>query len=64
MKDEDMLACITTFFIASHETTSIAMAWALHALTHNTQAQTIFRQEVSNVSTDSPTIDNPNGPPH
>ncbi|KAF8809670.1 hypothetical protein BYT27DRAFT_7209962 [Phlegmacium glaucopus] len=46
------------------DTHTIAMAWELYALTHTTQAQTKFRQEVSNVSTDNPTIDDLNGLPY
>ncbi|KAF8809591.1 cytochrome P450 [Phlegmacium glaucopus] len=64
MSDEDVLAQIPTFLIAGHETTSIAMAWALYALTHNKQAQTKLRQEVSDVSTDNPTTDDLNGLPY
>ncbi|KAF8800687.1 cytochrome P450 [Phlegmacium glaucopus] len=60
----NILAEFTTFLIAGHETASIAMAWALYALTHNTQAQTKFRQEVSNLSTDNPTIGDLNGLPY
>ncbi|KAF8809593.1 cytochrome P450 [Phlegmacium glaucopus] len=40
MSDEDVLAQIPTFLIAGHETTSVAMAWALYSLTQNKQAQT------------------------
>ncbi|KAF8802404.1 cytochrome P450 [Phlegmacium glaucopus] len=64
MSDEDVLARIPTFLIAGHETTSIAMAWALYDLTQNKQAQTKLRQEVSDVSTDNPTTDDLNGLPY
>ena len=43
---------------------SIAMTWALYALTQNKQIQTKLRQEVSNVSTDNPTMDDLNGLPY
>ena len=42
----------------------MAMAWALYALTQNKQIQTKLRQEVSDVSTDSPTMDVLNGLPY
>ncbi|KAF8802410.1 cytochrome P450 [Phlegmacium glaucopus] len=64
MSDEDVLAQIPTFLIAGHETTSVAMAWALYSLTQNKQAQTKLRQEVSDVSTDNPTTDDLNGLPY
>jgi len=40
------------------------MAWALYALSQNKQAQTKLRQEVSDVSTDNPTMDDLNGLPY
>jgi len=64
MSDEDVLDQIPTFIIAGHETSSIAMTWALYALTQNKQVQTKLRQEVSDVSTDNPTMDDLNGLPY
>jgi len=64
MSDEDVLDQIPTFIIAGHETTSLAMTWALYALTQNKQAQTKLRQEVSDVPTDNPTMDDLNGLPY
>ncbi|KAJ7835652.1 cytochrome P450 [Mycena olivaceomarginata] len=46
-----------TFFVAGHETTSIAVSWALHALFQNIIAQTKLRKELLTVSTDNPTMD-------
>ena len=40
------------------------MSWALYALTQNKQVQTKLRQEVSDVSTDNPTMDDLNGLPY
>ena len=37
------------------------MAWALYALSQNKQAQNKLRQEVFEVSTDNPTMDDLNG---
>ena len=40
------------------------MAWALYALTQNKHVQTKLRQELSNISTDNPTMDDLNGMPY
>ena len=40
------------------------MTWALYALTQNKHVQTKLRQEISNVSTDNPTMDDLNGLPY
>ena len=40
------------------------MSWALYALTQNKHAQIKLREEVSNVSTDNPTMDDLNGLPY
>ncbi|KAF8816769.1 cytochrome P450 [Phlegmacium glaucopus] len=64
MTDEDVLSQIPTFLIAGHETTSTAMTWALYALTQNKQVQTKLRQEVSDISTDNPTMDELNALPY
>ena len=45
-------------------TYSIAMTWALYALTQNKEIQTKLRQEVSDVSTDNPTMDDLSGLPY
>lgn len=43
---------------------SVAMAWALYALTQNKHVQTKLRQELSKISTDNPTTDDLNGLPY
>ncbi|QRV80102.1 cytochrome P450 family protein [Ceratobasidium sp. AG-Ba] len=45
MSDEAVLGQISTFFVAGHETTSTATAWALHALTQHPEIQAHLRQE-------------------
>ena len=40
------------------------MSWALYALSQNKQAQTKLREEISNISTDNPTMDDLNGLPY
>jgi cytochrome P450 len=37
------------------------MSWALYALSHNKDIQTKLREEISNISTDDPTMDDLNG---
>ena len=40
------------------------MTWALYALTQNKKVQTKLRQELSDVATDDPTMDDLNGLPY
>ena len=40
------------------------MTWALYALSQNKDAQTKLREEISNISTDNPTMDDLNGLPY
>ena len=40
------------------------MTWALYALTQNKDVQIKLRQELSNISTDNPTMDDLNGLPY
>ncbi|KAJ7746530.1 cytochrome P450 [Mycena olivaceomarginata] len=57
LSDEDVLAQVPTFLVAGHETTSTATTWALFALTQNLAAQTRLRNELLEVGTDEPTMD-------
>ena len=40
------------------------MTWALYALSQNKEAQTKLREEMYNISTDNPTMDDLNGLPY
>jgi cytochrome P450 len=40
------------------------MTWALYALSQNKDAQTKLRDEIYNISTDNPTMDDLNGMPY
>jgi cytochrome P450 len=40
------------------------MTWALYALSQNKVAQTKLREEIYNISTDNPTMDDLNGLPY
>ncbi|KAJ7352448.1 cytochrome P450 [Mycena albidolilacea] len=57
LSDEEVIGQIPTFLLAGHETTSSAIAWALHSLSLNQEAQTKLREEVLAVSSDSPTME-------
>ena len=43
---------------------SVTMTWALYALSQNKDAQTKLREEISNISTNNPTMDDLNGLPY
>ena len=43
---------------------SVTMAWALYSLSQNKDVQTKLREEVSNLSTDDPSMDDLNGLPY
>ncbi|KZP27815.1 cytochrome P450 [Athelia psychrophila] len=57
LSDEDVLAQVPTFLIAGHETTSVATSWVLFCLTQSPDVQRKLRQELLQVSTDSPSMD-------
>ena len=50
--------------IEIYQFSSITMTWALYALSQNKEAQTKLREEIYNVSTDNPTMDDLNGLPY
>ncbi|KAJ7472770.1 cytochrome P450 [Mycena latifolia] len=64
LTDDEVIAQIPAFFVAGHETTSSATAWALHALSMNTAAQVKLRDELLSISTDNPTMDELNSLPY
>jgi len=64
MSDENVMGQIPGFFVAAHETTSVTLTWALYSLTQNKHIQTKLRQELSQISTDNPTMDDLNGLPY
>ncbi|KAJ3805519.1 cytochrome P450 [Lentinula aff. lateritia] len=64
MSDEDVIAQVPTFLVAGHETTSTAVTWALYALTQNKEVQRKLREELIQVSTESPTMDILNSLPY
>ena len=75
-----ILSEIPTFIVAGHETTryvhhgssdtdskswcSVTMSWALYALSQNKEVQRKLREEIFNISTENPTMDDLNGLPY
>ena len=55
---------LQSIFTNSGSWCSVTMSWALYALSGNKDAQTKLREEVSNISTDNPTMDDLNGLPY
>ncbi|KAJ7096873.1 cytochrome P450 [Mycena epipterygia] len=64
LSDKDLIAQLPAFFVAGHETTSTATAWALYALARNPGAQRKLREELLGLDTESPTLDELNGLPY
>ncbi|KAF6758735.1 cytochrome P450 [Ephemerocybe angulata] len=64
MSDADVLAQLPTFLVAGHETTSTSTTWALYALSKSLDVQAKLRDELLNVSSDNPTMDELNALPY
>ncbi|KAJ3535832.1 hypothetical protein NMY22_g6302 [Coprinellus aureogranulatus] len=64
MSDADVLAQVPTFLVAGHETTSTSTTWALYALSNDLEVQKKLREELLEVSTDNPTMDELNALPY
>jgi hypothetical protein len=48
---------IATFIVAGHETSSAGIAWCLHCLSNNLEAQRRLRGEIFHLGTDSPDVE-------
>ncbi|KAJ7753619.1 cytochrome P450 [Mycena maculata] len=57
LTDDDVLAQVSNFLIAGHETISSGVVWALFVLSQNPAIQTRLRAELLAVGTDNPTMD-------
>ncbi|KAJ7035260.1 cytochrome P450 [Mycena alexandri] len=57
LSDEDVIAQVPTFLVAGHDTTATAVTWVLFALTQNMAAQKRLREEVLELSTETPTME-------
>nr|BAK09450.1 cytochrome P450 [Postia placenta] len=64
LSDEDVLAQVPTFLVAGHETSSNATAWCLYALTQAPEVQQKLREELWNIPTENPTMDELNELPY
>ncbi|KAF9644420.1 cytochrome P450 [Thelephora ganbajun] len=57
MSDEDVQDQIATFIVAGHETSSAGIAWCLHCLSSNVEAQERLRGEIFHLGTNSPDVE-------
>ncbi|KAJ7664860.1 cytochrome P450 [Mycena rosella] len=64
LSDKELVSQLPAFFVAGHETTSTATAWALYALARNRGAQQKLRAELLTVDTEDPTLDELNALPY
>ena len=55
---------VATFFVAGQETSSTATMWALFALTQAPQCQAKLREELLNIATDTPSMEELNNLPY
>ncbi|CAK5277071.1 unnamed protein product [Mycena citricolor] len=63
LSDSEVIAQIPTFLLAGHETSSVALGWAVHALSHHPAVQDKLRKELLSIQTDTPTMDELNALP-
>ncbi|EJU05910.1 cytochrome P450 [Dacryopinax primogenitus] len=64
LDDEQVLAQISTFLLAGHETTSTAVIWALFALSKHQDVQTKLRKELQRYPESMPGMDELNNIPY
>ncbi|EKM59819.1 uncharacterized protein PHACADRAFT_192194 [Phanerochaete carnosa HHB-10118-sp] len=64
LTDDEVLAQVPTFIVAGHETTSMAVTWALFSLSQQPDMQRKLREELLQVATDSLTMDKLNALPY
>ncbi|KAF8319087.1 cytochrome P450 [Clavulina sp. PMI_390] len=57
LSDEELIAQMSTFLFAGHETTATAINWATFQMVKYPPSQEALQKEVLNVSTDTPTYD-------
>ncbi|KAK4683800.1 hypothetical protein P7C73_g6424, partial [Tremellales sp. Uapishka_1] len=57
MSDEEVLAQITSFFVAGNETSSTGLTWILYTLAQNIESQNRLRAELLAVPEDRPSMD-------
>ncbi|EJD37739.1 hypothetical protein AURDEDRAFT_116707, partial [Auricularia subglabra TFB-10046 SS5] len=64
LTDHEVLAQIPTFIVAGHETTSNSVTWTMLPLAMHPEMQKKLRNELLQVGTDSPTLDELNALPY
>ncbi|KAF7293830.1 hypothetical protein HMN09_01178900 [Mycena chlorophos] len=64
LTEAEVVAQIPAFFVAGHETTSTAAAWALHELSLHQDVQERLREELLSVVTDNATLEDLNALPY
>ncbi|KAG8871243.1 hypothetical protein FRB97_008868 [Tulasnella sp. 331] len=64
LDDEMLLAQISTFLLAGHETTATAVSWGLYALSKDSSVQSKLRDEVLAFPNDSPSMEELNVMPY
>ncbi|KAI0701860.1 cytochrome P450 [Cytidiella melzeri] len=57
LTDDEVLAQVPTFIVAGHETTSTATMWTLFSLTQHPDVQRKLRNELLEVQTENPTME-------
>lgn len=57
LSDQDVMAQISTFVVAGHETTSSALCWTLHALSLHPHVQEKLIEEIMAVGNDEPSLE-------
>ncbi|CAK5269545.1 unnamed protein product [Mycena citricolor] len=63
LSDSEIIAQVPTFLAAGHETSSAALGWAVHVLSHHPAVQDKLRKEMLSIPTDTPTMDELNALP-
>ena len=64
MFSDHLVIEVATFFVAGQETSSTATTWALFALTQAPQCQAKLREELLNIATDTPSMEELNNLPY
>ncbi|CAK5276985.1 unnamed protein product [Mycena citricolor] len=64
LSDDEVIAQIPTFLLAGHDTSSIGLGWAVHALSRHPAVQDKLRQELLSIETETPTMEELNALPY
>ncbi|EJU01812.1 cytochrome P450 [Dacryopinax primogenitus] len=64
MSDEEVLAQITTFLAAGHETSAAGITWTIFSLSQHLDVQNRLRAELQQVSDETPLMDDLNALPY